>query len=304
MYQIEFQLAEQRLSGLASFSAPLPIENKAQLSAVLTQKPVMVMLHGWQDNAASFAPLFGKLAEHFHIIAIDWPGHGLSAPRAADNFYHFYDYVDDLAQLVALIDQPQVVLVGHSMGALIAMSYAAAFADKIASLVLIEGLSPLSQAAENAPERLRQGIESRQRYRARAHQRQNRSMASFQQALDLRCAVNGLRPDQIKPVVERGVFQRDGRWYWRHDNRLRCESLYRMTPEQISALVASVKCPVLSLIGQTGYRQLKMTQSQAQEWQQLEQVEIAGGHHCHLDSPERVTDGILLFSSNFNALAK
>ncbi|PSU32470.1 alpha/beta fold hydrolase [Photobacterium lutimaris] len=302
MYQIEFQLADQRLSGLASFSSERPIENKAQLSAVLTQKPVMVMLHGWQDNAASFAPLFGKLSERFHIIAIDWPGHGLSTSRSADNFYHFVDYVDDLAQLVALLDQPQVTLVGHSMGALVAVCFAAAFGDKVDSLMLIEGLAPLSETAESTPDRLRQGIVSRQRYRARAQQRQNRSMDSFQQALDLRCAVNGLMPEQIKPVVARAVLQRDGRWYWRHDNRLRCDSLYRMAHEQSRALVASVQCPVLSIIGETGYRKLKREQPDAQGWQQLEQIEVAGGHHCHLQSPERVADEILLFNSNFNAL--
>ncbi|KHT63024.1 hydrolase [Photobacterium gaetbulicola] len=304
MFQIEFQLAEQRLSGLASFATECPVATKAQLRAALRDKPVMVMLHGWQDNAASFAPLLGKLAEQFHVVAIDWPGHGLSAPRAADNFYHFIDYVDDLAQLVALLDQPQVTVVGHSMGALVAVCYAAAFVDKVNGLVLIEGLAPLSEDEHHAPQRLRQGIESRQRYRDRAQQRQSRSMGSFQQALDLRCAVNDVTPEQIRPLVERAVCQRDGRWYWRHDNRLRCDSLYRMAHSQVSALVASVQCPVLSIIGESGYRQLNLQQPDDQGWQQLEQIKVAGGHHCHLQSPEQVAEHIVLFSSKFNALAR
>ena len=264
----------------------------------------MVMLHGWQDNAASFTPLFAKLAEHYHVIAIDWPGHGLSVPRAADNFYHFIDYVDDLAQLVTLLGQPKVALVGHSMGALVAVCFAAAFSEQVASLNLIEGLAPLSEATLNTPDRLRQGIQSRQRYRARAQQREGRSMATFQQALELRCSVNDLQPEQIQPVVERAVYQRNGRWYWRHDNRLRCDSLYRMSPEHVQALIAAVSCPVLSIIGQTGYRGLKLEQPANQGWQQLKQIEVAGGHHCHLQSPERVTEEIVLFSSKFNALAK
>ena len=304
MFQIEFQLAEQPLAGLASFPTEQPISDKSQLSGVLAPKPVMVMLHGWQDNAASFAPLFGPLAEHFHVIAIDWPGHGLSAPRAADNFYHFVDYVDDLAQLVELLDQPQVTLVGHSMGALVSVCYAAAFSDKVASLSLIEGLAPLSEETFNTPDRLRQGIQSRQRYRARAQQRQSRSMATFQQALDLRCSVNDVLPEHIQPVVERAVVQRDGRWYWRDDNRLRCDSLYRMSPEHVDALISALTCPVLSIIGQTGYRRLKLKQPEAQGWKQLKQVEVAGGHHCHLQCPERVAEEILLFSSKFNALAE
>ena len=304
MFQIEFQLSEQRLSGLASFPTEQTISDKGQLADALSHKPVMVMLHGWQDNAASFTPLFGPLAQHFHIIAIDWPGHGLSAPRVAENFYHFVDYVDDLAQLVDLLEQPQVTLVGHSMGALISVCYAAAFSDKVVSLNLIEGLAPLSEETINTVERLRRGIQSRQRYRRRAHQRQSRSMATFQQALELRCSVNNVLPGQIQPLVERAVYQRDGRWYWRHDNRLRCDSLYRMSPEHAEAMVASVKCPVLSVIGQSGYRPLKLDQPESQGWRELTQVEVAGGHHCHLQNPERVAKEILLFSSKFNALAQ
>lgn len=304
MFPIEFQLSEQRLSGLASFPVGHPIVDKALLSDVLSQKPVMLMLHGWQDNAASFTPLFGPLAEHFHIIAIDWPGHGLSAPRAADNFYHFIDYVDDLAQLVDLLDQPRVTLVGHSMGAIISVCYAAAFSDKVVALNLIEGLAPLSEATLNTVDRLRQGIQSRQRYRARAQQRQSRSMATLQQAVDLRCAVNGVLPEQIQPLVERAVYQQDGRWYWRHDNRLRCDSLYRMSPDHTEALIAAVSCPVLSIVGQTGYQALKLEQPASSGWQHLEQVVVAGGHHCHLQSPERVAEEIVSFSSKFNALAQ
>ena len=189
------------------------------------------------------------------------------------------------------------------MGALVSVCYAAAFSDKVASLNLIEGLAPLSEATRHTADRLRQGIQSRQRYRARAQQREGRSMATFKQAIDLRCSVNDLQPEQIQPLVERAVYQRDGRWYWRHDNRLRCDSLYRMSPEHVEALVAAVNCPVLSIVGQNGYQQLKLQQPSL-GWQHLEQVEVAGGHHCHLQSPEKVAEVIVSFSSKFNALAQ
>lgn len=300
MYEIEFQLASSRLAGLCSFT-----DHQSPAGpgiAVPSDKPVLLMLHGWQDNAASFTSLFDTLANHYHLIAFDWPGHGLSAPRAADNYYHFIDYIDDLAQVIDLLALPQVSILGHSLGALVGVCYAAAFTERVHTMVLIEGLAPLAESAMNAPARLRQGIVSRQRYRQRQHQRQARSMASFQQALDVRCSVNGLSPLQLQPLVERGVYQHDGRWYWRHDHRLRCESLYRMASDHSEAMLSAVTCPVLSIVGRGGYPSLKLVSPERAGWQNLIQLEVDGGHHCHIDSPQAVAEQIVLFSSKIKTL--
>ena len=310
MVHIEIPTAGSHLAGLCSFTPP---DFSAGTPVVLPpEKPLLVMLHGWQDNAASFTPLFPALTDHFSLLAVDWPGHGLSPHRAADNFYHFVDYVDDLAQLMttlanACVMPSRIMLVGHSLGALVATCYAAAFAERVDGLVLIEGLAPLSEPPMQAATRLRQGIESRQRYRARALQRASRpprSMASLEQALALRCQVNGLRAEQLRPIIERGVYEDRGRWHWRHDPRLRCDSLYRMGREHANALSRAVSAPILSIVGQQGYPQLKQDQIAQQDWPTLIQHEVAGGHHCHLEHPDAVTEQILSFSSKIHKLIR
>ena len=47
----------------------------------------VIALHGWLDNAASFAPLAARL-EGVRLIALDLAGHGLSDHPSPDNTYH------------------------------------------------------------------------------------------------------------------------------------------------------------------------------------------------------------------------
>ena len=300
MYNTFFQLAEKQLAGLCSFQPSLnnmqvpPVEGNSDV-----QKSTLLLLHGWQDNAASFDALFGPLAGHFHLVAIDWPGHGYSDQRDADNYYHFFDYIDDLHQIVELLSASSLYLVGHSLGALVAGCYAAAFPDKVAGVVMIEGLTPLYESADNAAARLQQGIKSRQSHRQRVARRPVRKMNALQEALDLRCTVNRLPESCLLPLVVRGTETDGEHWYWRHDDRLRCDSLYRMVAEHAQALMSQIQCPVLSIVGDQGFSHLQRTGPEKSWFQRFRQVQVKGGHHCHMESPEDVCRYILMFTARF-----
>lgn len=56
--------------------------------------PVLA-LHGWLDNAASFARL-APLLPDWRIVALDLAGHGHSKHRPAGCRYHLMDYVFDV----------------------------------------------------------------------------------------------------------------------------------------------------------------------------------------------------------------
>ena len=104
-------------------------------------KPLILALHGWLDNANSFLPLSQCLAD-YQIMAIDWPGHGLSEHRPGKYPLHWIDYLYDLDALLTALpahQQPTAIL-GHSLGGIIASAYTAAFPEKVASLVLVEAL--------------------------------------------------------------------------------------------------------------------------------------------------------------------
>ncbi len=116
----------------------------------------VIFIHGWLDNAASFLslmPALHALAPKLHLCAVDLPGHGFSSHKAGYSAFH--DYIDDLDQLLLNLSPNKPVLVGHSLGALIASCYSAAFPEQVSGLVQIEGFGPLSEPATHSVTRLR-----------------------------------------------------------------------------------------------------------------------------------------------------
>jgi pimeloyl-ACP methyl ester carboxylesterase len=96
--------------------------------------PPLWLVHGlirrWQD----FGPILAELAARWTVRAPDHRGHGRS-DRAAS--YLVTDYLADIAALVQDENEPAVI-VGHSLGALVALGVAAAHPDKVRAVVLLD----------------------------------------------------------------------------------------------------------------------------------------------------------------------
>ncbi|MDQ6647717.1 MAG: alpha/beta hydrolase, partial [Pseudomonadota bacterium] len=105
--------------------------------------PPLLALHGWLDNAASFARVAPLLAERHHVIALDLSGHGHSDHLPAGASYHYLDYVRDVLAVVETLQLHRFTLLGHSLGAGVSSLVAAAMPERIERLFLIEGLGPL-----------------------------------------------------------------------------------------------------------------------------------------------------------------
>ncbi len=223
-----------------------------------------------------------------HLVAIDLPGHGLSSHKSGVNYYPFHDYIDDLHQVVMEISPNKLVLVGHSLGALIASCYSAAFPEKVSGLVQIEGHGPMSESPSLAPSRLRQGVLSRHRQRKKP----SRPLASFEDALALRVKANQVPAELLKPIVERGAVFDGEQWAWRHDAKLKCDSVYRMSAEHSRAILDAITCPQLLILGDNGHASIRENISNASDKNQHLTV-IEGGHHCHLEQPKQVAELIL-----------
>jgi len=95
----------------------------------------VVLVHGVNDQAGTWAAVTPKLKKDFRLVAIDLPGHGESEPKEGPLPMRLM--IDALA---AVIDRESpnapVVLVGNSMGGWVSILYATEHPERVAHLIL------------------------------------------------------------------------------------------------------------------------------------------------------------------------
>ncbi|MGF6998402.1 alpha/beta fold hydrolase [Paraburkholderia sp. GAS32] len=108
----------------------------------------LVLLHGIGSGAASWVQQFEVLGETRRVLAWDAPGYGASTPVEADSPVAS-DYATVLKEWLDALGIERCVLVGHSLGAIIAGAFAVANPQRVAGLLL---LSPAGGYGASAAE--------------------------------------------------------------------------------------------------------------------------------------------------------
>lgn len=111
--------------------------------------PVVVLLHGISSGAASWLPCASLLAAHARVIAWDAPGYGDSSPLAQARPLAA-DYARRLAGLLETLRVQPALVVGHSLGALMAAAYAATARVLPARLLLLSVAQGYGAAGKEA----------------------------------------------------------------------------------------------------------------------------------------------------------
>jgi pimeloyl-ACP methyl ester carboxylesterase len=100
--------------------------------------PPIALVHGWATDRGVMAPLFEHLQRAHRVVSVDLRGFGDSdAPRQS---YTIRGYADDLAHMIAELDLTRPVVIGHSMGGLIALDLAARHPDQVSAVVILESM--------------------------------------------------------------------------------------------------------------------------------------------------------------------
>jgi N-formylmaleamate deformylase len=87
-------------------------------SAMGSDKPSVVLVHGFTDSALYFTRLAEHLANSWDVVAYDARGHGESTRLAASGgVFDDSSRVEDLRQVINSLSLDRPLLIGHSMGA-------------------------------------------------------------------------------------------------------------------------------------------------------------------------------------------
>lgn len=252
--------------------------------------PKLFLLHGWMDVSASFQFLVDGLAREWHVIAPDWRGFGLTA--WAREGYWFPDYYADLEALLAVYQAgAPALLVGHSMGGLIACTYAGLRPERAAKVVSLEGFGLTRTHPEQAPARYRQWLDGlRQPPRFRPYR-------SFDEV------AARLKRDNPRLTDEKAAFlarhwakeNSDGAVMLRSDPRHKLANPYLFRVEETIACWRLVTAPVLWVFARESRRggYLKDTPEQVAErkgaFRDYREAWLEDcGHMMHHDQPQRL----------------
>jgi pimeloyl-ACP methyl ester carboxylesterase len=110
--------------------------------------PLVVFLHGIGGNRTNWATQLAQLSDRFCAVAWDARGYGASddPPRTLT----FSDYADDLVRLLDHLHAERAHVVGLSMGGMIAQDFYQRYAERVATLALVDTSAGFGAVSEEA----------------------------------------------------------------------------------------------------------------------------------------------------------
>jgi len=146
----------------------------------------LVLVHGMAADATFWRRTVRALGGRHRLIIPELRGHGRSGP-ASDGNYSIVACAMDLECVLAALELPRVVLVGHSFGASVAIEFASRFPDRVAALVVVDGAGDFSFVPPGALRGFLAGLDSERSY-----------SETVEGAFDV--ALDGARPDTERRV--------------------------------------------------------------------------------------------------------
>lgn len=211
------------------------------------QAETVVLLHGYLDHALAFAPVAEVLARRFRVIAPDHRGHGESGHLGEGGYYHFPDYVLDLAKLFEVLGLERAHLCGHSMGASIACYFAGTYPEKVRSLSLLDGIGPTAPPHERGPATMRRWINDVRLM----SQREDTPMTSFEDVADRLSRMSPrASPDRLLALARTAAEEGLDGLRWKFDPLHRTTAPVPFDAARFGVFLSAIACPTLLVWGE------------------------------------------------------
>ena len=100
--------------------------------------PPILLVHGWGTDRGVLKPLFEHVQSSHRVVSVDLRGFGES--DAPDQSYSVQGYANDVAFIATELGVQRPVVIGHSMGGMIALDFAARYGDRLSAAVILEAM--------------------------------------------------------------------------------------------------------------------------------------------------------------------
>ncbi|RSE95446.1 alpha/beta fold hydrolase [Achromobacter aegrifaciens] len=250
----------------------------------------LFMLHGIRGYAETFAGIAQALQPDFRVLAYDQRGRGASSWDPQRNYYTDA-YVDDLAGVADALGLDRFDLLGHSMGGIAAIVFAARHPQRVRRLI-VEDAGPAAFEGSAGAARIQRELRETPEF--------------FPDIAAAREYLRALRPSVTEAAREdrlRHMLKEDGAggWIWRHDHAGIAATRLDPAPARVVDLWPqgqALGCPTLVVRGgRSDYLQAQTARDMAARNPNVEWVEIEGaGHYIHDDQPaafEQAVGGFL-----------
>jgi pimeloyl-ACP methyl ester carboxylesterase len=238
--------------------------------------PGLVLLHGGGANAHWWDHLAPTLAKDFHVVALDFRGHGDSDhPDALEPGA----FQSDLEALLAHLDAPDAILIGHSMGAHVAFHHAGG-GGRTRAVVALECSRGGGRSERR---RARLALAARRTYASREE-----AVRRFQFLPAAPAAAEHLRV----AIADHSVREEsDGRFGYEFDAR------WFGLPVRTPPDLASIRCPVLLIRGAES--RLLTADGAAELIERLPDARLVeipqAGHNVQIERPGEVLAAVTTF---------
>ncbi|NEO57615.1 MAG: alpha/beta fold hydrolase [Okeania sp. SIO3B5] len=265
--------------------------------------PVVLCIHGLLDQGLVWQEVALPLvAKGYRVVAPDLFGHGRSSHLEMVTSYNLLTFLAQIDRVIQELSDQPLLLVGHSMGAMLATAIASVLPEKIKRLILVELPLP---AEENKQESRVNQLTTCLEYMNSTPQHPTFPDVATA-ASRLRQATPSLSEEFSYILAQRITKPEQAGVCWSWDAILRTRSVLSFNNfygdrSQCLQMLKSLEVPTTLIYGDNS----KLNRPEDLQLQQItmtqaKQVFLSGGHNLHIDAASYLASLILTSESTFS----
>jgi pimeloyl-ACP methyl ester carboxylesterase len=254
----------------------VPIHYRVWSAVAPADQPGLVLVHGNAAQSSWWDHLAPVLASDRRVVALDLSGHGDSGRRERYDVPRWSREVRAVSEAAGL--WPGAILIGHSLGGMVAFGAARQAGHLVGGVVMIDSLVVKRTAEDKLS-------------------RQRRAQAPPRIYADRSAALGAYRPRPTQSdvlqyicahIAQTAIRPVDGGWTWKSD------PVIHARPDLSECFLADVEAPLALLYGEHGLIDAAMLATMRRRLGPAADIRVipGAGHHIMLDKPRELATAI------------